>query len=232
MKLGKKPYLLLSSQALLNSILVGVLLFFCVSLNAQSKNDSTTPSGQISLGMRNTISAFTDAQSVGMGVGGEWMLRLSRAINTEWFADYIATDIQGMGYRHDAHIGWSVLFYFSQHPLTPKKITTYFLAGNCFDYTNVVSEWPGVQSAERWSFAIPFGFGIHYSVTRHCYFSIVSQYMIHLGTDINTSIVTDDATGYRYMNITKVSGGGLSLEGHWLNSLTVNYQLGKLWGRK
>ncbi len=54
--------------------------------------------------------------------------------------------------------------------------------------------------------------------------------MVHLGTDINSSIETDPATGYTYMNITRQSG--FSLEGHLLTTLSVNYQLGKLWGRK
>jgi hypothetical protein len=198
------------------------------SLSAQEKKDSNY-GGQFSLGMRNTISAFTDAQSIGMGVGGEFRIRLAKQINTEWFADYIATDIQGLGYRHDAHIGWSVLFYFSKNPLTVGKISTYFLAGHCFDYTKVVSEWPGIAPGERWSSAVQCGFGIHYNLTKDFDISLLTQYMVHLGTDINSNITTDPVTGYTYMNITRESG--FSLEGHELTTLTVNYQLGRLWGK-
>ena len=114
----------------------------------KSKEDSLY-GGQFSLGMRNTLSVFTDAQSVGMGSGGGFRIRLSKLINTEWFADYISTDIQGLGYRRDAHIGWSVLFYLSKNPLTAGKVTAYILAGHCFDYTEVYSVYPGVGSAER-----------------------------------------------------------------------------------
>ncbi|HTA28736.1 MAG TPA: hypothetical protein VK809_13165 [Bacteroidia bacterium] len=204
-------------------------LLFTSTLSAQTKKD-TSYGGMFSFGMRNTISAFTDAQSIGMGAGGEFRIRLAKQINTEWFADYIATDIQGLGYRHDAHIGWSVLFYFSNNPMQKGKVTPYFLAGHCFDYTEVVSEWPGVQTGVRWSSAVQCGFGIHYNITKFFDISLLSQYMVHLGTDINSSIATDPATGYNYMNITRQSG--FSLEGHLLTTLSVNYQLGKLWGKK
>jgi hypothetical protein len=204
-------------------------LLFTFTCTAQTKKDSSY-GGQFSLGMRNTLSAFTDARSVGMGAGGEFRIRLTKYINTEWFGDYIATDIQGMGYRHDAHIGWSVLFYLSKNPLAQGKVTTYFIAGHCFDYTEVVSEWPGVTPGQRWSSAVQCGFGTHYRITKYFDVSLLTQYMIHLGTDINTSIVVDNATGESYMNIARQSG--FSLEGHLLTTLSVNYQLGRLWGRK
>ncbi len=140
-------------------------LLFTLTLSAQSQQDSNY-GGQFSFGVRNTLSSFTDAKSIGMGAGGQARIRLAKQINTEWFADYIATDIQGYGYRHDVHIGWSVLFYFSHNPLTKGKVTPYFLAGHCFDYTQVVSEWPGVQTGVRWSSAVQCGFGIHYNLTQ------------------------------------------------------------------
>lgn len=205
------------------------LLLLTFTSSAQEKKD-TNYGGQFSIGMRNTLSAFTDAKSIGMGVGGEARIRLAKQINTEWFADYIATDIQGYGYRHDAHIGWSVLFYFNHNPLTTGKVTPYFLAGHCFDYTEVVSEWPGVAVGKRWSSAVQAGFGIHYNITRRFDISLLTQYMVHLGTDINSSLTVDPATGYTYMNITRQSG--FSLEGHELTTLSVNYQLGRLWGKR
>jgi hypothetical protein len=121
-----------------------------------------------------------------------------------------------------------VLFYLSKNPCTVGKVTTYFLAGNCFDYTQVTSYWPGVQAENRWSLAIPGGFGIHYNITKHFDISLLSQYMIHLGTNIITSI--DNDGGEQYLSITK--GQGLSREGHLLTTLSVNYELGKIWGRK
>ncbi len=211
------------------SLLIAAFYLLPFTLSAQEKKDSNY-GGQLSFGMRNTFSSFTDAQSIGMGAGGEFRIRLARQINTEWFADYLATDIQGMGYRHDMHIGWSVLFYFSKHPLTTGKISTYFLAGHCFDYTEVVSEWPGVSKGTRWSSAVQCGFGIHYNLTKNFDLSLLSQYMVHLGTDINSSIQVDPATGYSYMDITRQSG--FSLEGHLLTTLSINYQVGRLWGKR
>jgi len=208
-------------------LLTVVFLFFCINIQAQTKKDSSV-SGQFSLGMRNTLSAFTDAQSIGMGTGGEFRLRLGKYINTEWFADYISTDIQGLGYRRDAHIGWSVLFYLSKNPCRVGKVTVYFLAGNCFDYTQVNSYWAGGESGHRWSLAIPGGCGIHYFITKHFDISLLSQYMIHLGTNIITSI--DNEGQSQYLSITE--GPGLSREGHLLTTLSANYELGKLWGRK
>ena len=201
-------------------------LLACISYS-QSKKDSSY-GGQFSLGVRNTLSVFTDAQSVGMGSGGEFRIRLAKQINTEWFGDYISTDIQGLGYRRDAHIGWSVLFYLSKNPLTAGKVTAYVLAGHCFDFTEVYSTYPGVGSAQRWSSAVQGGFGIHYNITKKFDISLLSQYMLHLGTNIITSI--DNEGSYQYLSITR--GPGLSREGHLLTTLSVNYEIGNLWGRK
>jgi len=203
-------------------------LLFTFICNAQTKKDSASYGGQFSLGMRNTLSVFTDAQSVGMGSGGEFRIRLDKLINTEWFADYISTDIQGLGYRRDAHIGWSVLFYLSKNPLTVGKVTFYLLAGHCFDYTKVYSVYPGVASAQRWSSAVQGGMGIHWNLTKKLDISLLSQYMLHLGTNVITSI--DNIGSYQYLSITQ--GPGLSREGHLLTTLTVNYEIGNLWGRK
>ncbi len=208
------------------------MVFATMSLLASATGDSTRYGGDFSLGMRTTMSAFTDAGSIGMGSGGEFRIRLSRQINTEWFADYITTNIQNLGYRRDAHIGWSVLFYLDKNPLTVGKVTPYILAGHCFDYTRVYSEWPSVSPQERWSSAVQAGFGIHYNITKRFDISLLSQYMMHLGTNIVTSIESngEGPIGGEYLNITRQSG--LSLEGHLLTTLSVNYKVGKLWGRK
>jgi hypothetical protein len=192
--------------------------------------DTVRGAGDFSLGMRNNISAFTDAGSVGMGAGGEFRIRLSKHINTEWFADYITTNIQNLGYRRDGHIGWSVLFYLDKDPLTVGKITPYLLAGHCFDYTKVYSEWPGVDPAERWSSAVHAGFGIHYNITSRFDVSLLSQYMLHLGTHIETVIVSLPGADVNHLDIKKETGA--SLEGHLLITLSVNYCLGHLWGKK
>ncbi len=208
-------------------VLVFVLLFGYSK--GQTRRDSIG-SGQFSFGMRNTLSAFTDAQSLGLGSGAEVRIRLAKQINTEWFGDYISTNVQNLGYRRDAHIGWSVLFYLNKDPLLAGKLSAYVLAGHCFDYTQVYSDWPGVPVGERWSSAVQGGLGIHYNLTRRFDVSLLSQYMVHFGTNIITSIDYDEASKQNYLSITK--GSGLSQEGHLLTTLSVNYMLGYLWGKK
>lgn len=216
---------------LLKKYLFGLIsITFSFSVIAQDK-DTNRGSGDFSLGMRTTISTFTDAGSIGMGAGGEFRLRLMKHINTEWFADYITTNIQNLGYRRDGHIGWSVLFYLDKNPLQVGKVTPYVLAGHCFDYTKVYSLWPGISPAERWSSAVQAGVGMHYNLTSRFDISLLTQYMLHLGTHIETHVdYLPGAADGKYLNITKESG--TSLEGHLLITLSVNYCLGHLWGRK
>ena len=202
----------------------------CLTASAGNGTDSARGAGDFSLGMRNTLSAFTDAGSIGMSAGGQFRIRLAKRINTEWFADYITTNIQNLGYRRDGHIGWSVLFYLDKNPLTTGKITPYILAGHCFDYTKVYSLWPGIGSAKRWSSAVQAGFGIHYNLTSRFDVSLLAQYMLHLGTHIETHMPTDSASGQKYLDIKKESGS--SLEGHLLITLSVNYCIGHLWRKK
>ena len=47
--------------------------------------------GNFSLGLRNTISAFShgDSKEVGAGVGGHFRLQLVDRVNTEWYADIL-----------------------------------------------------------------------------------------------------------------------------------------------
>ncbi len=210
-------------------VLIIALSLYCFIAKAGNK-DTARGSGDFSLGMRTVISTFTDAGSTGMGSGGEFRIRLAKHINTEWFADYITTDIQGLGYRRDGHIGWSVLFYLDKDPMQVGKVTPYVLAGHCFDYTLVYSNWPGIGSAQRWSSAVQAGFGMHYNITSRFDVSLMAQYMLHLGTNVVTSFPADSASGEKYMDIKKENGVGL--EGHLLITLSVNYCLGHIWGKK
>ncbi|HEY1040891.1 MAG TPA: hypothetical protein VGF30_15860, partial [Bacteroidia bacterium] len=98
------------------------LIVLTIDLGAQ------TESGQFSLGVRNTTSLFTDAGSPGTGFGGQFRIRMGKRVNTDWFADYLTTDLDGLGYRRDGHIGWSVLFYLGKDPLRPKKLSPFVAA--------------------------------------------------------------------------------------------------------
>ncbi|HTB06267.1 MAG TPA: hypothetical protein VK806_04880 [Bacteroidia bacterium] len=200
--------------------LISALVFISFSTFGQS--DSTGK--EFSLGMRSTVSTFTDAGSAGIGAGGQFWIRVSRHLNTVWYADFINTNVQNLGYRRDGHIGWSVIFYMNQNPLKLHTVTPFIMAGQCFDYTKVYSDYLNV-SAERWSAAAPQGgFGLTYRLTSHFDFSAFVLYMLHLGTHVESEIVTDEY-GVKYLYITKEPGA--SIDGHLLITLSVNYLLGR-----
>jgi hypothetical protein len=204
------------------------LIFFASavysSAPAQVRPD-TTACLQFELGMRSTLSSFTDAGSYGMGAGGQFWIRAGKHLNTVWYADYISTDIQGLGYRKDAHIGWSVIFYLDKNPLLTHKVTPFIMAGQCFDYTQLYSNYLNT-TAERWSAAAPQGGGgITYMLTDKFDISLFIQYMLHLGTHVESALLSDN-NGERYLSISREPGA--SLDGHLLFTFSVNYKLGKL----
>lgn len=182
--------------------------------------------GKIQLGIRSTLSAFSDDEgSAGTGFGGQFRIRFGNRLNTEWFADYITTDILGKARRYDAHIGWSVMFYPFQGNTTKGKLTPYALAGHCFDYTQLSVNGPNGLTRTRWSSAVQAGFGTHYNLTNRFDVSLSSQYMMHLGKDLHAEVFTT-AQGTEEVLITDEE---LSLEGHLLFTLSVNYLIADLW---
>ena len=57
--------------------------------------------------------------------------------------------------------------------------------------------------------------------------------MIHLGSDLHTSEIIDGHAGHEHKNVFGVEKlKGTSLEGHLLLTLSANYKIGNLWGRK
>lgn len=225
------------------------LLLPCV-MNAQ--RDSTAaagpkPGGIFMLGMRTTSSLFTHGSNPGLGLGGQFRIRLTPRINTDWFADYITNDLEGLGKRTDYHIGWSVLFYLYE-PESQRKIATqldtrvymkkqqrrvipYILAGHCFDYTLMANNSiTHPETAERWSSAIQGGAGVHFPIKKVGDLSFTSQYMMHLGTDIHGEVMTENGPVYsKWMTFHEDEGG--SLEGHLLLTLSLNVRIADLWSR-
>jgi hypothetical protein len=202
-------------------IIAAALLLLSTSVFAQK--DSTA--GEFTLGMRSTVSSFTDAGSVGLGAGGQFWIRITKHMNTVWYSDYINTNIQSIGFRRDGHIGWSVVFYMDKDPLLTHKITPYILAGQCFDYTNVYSDY-NKNNVERWSAAAAQGgVGATYKLTDHFDLSLIALYMMHLGKHVETEIDYTEQ-GEKYLTITTPQGA--SLDGHLLITFSLNYLLGKL----
>lgn len=66
-----------------------LLLLIGIPFVSQSQNEA----GQFSLGMRSTLSLFGDHGKTGIGTGGQFRIRVHKNINTDWFTDYITTDI-------------------------------------------------------------------------------------------------------------------------------------------
>jgi hypothetical protein len=196
------------------------LLFYLHIVSAQI--------GMFSVGGRTTVSLFNDGgtNNLGTGLGGQFRLQFVDRINSDWFFDYLTSDIGTVGTRTDYHIGWNVIYY----PYLQKdnyvnfilsKFKPYIVAGHCFDYTQFKANQDPSNFVERWSSAVQAGIGTHVNLSKKLDLTLMSQYMVHLGTHIesrqdgNQLILTEEK--------------GASLEGHLLVTVGLNYKIGKLW---
>jgi hypothetical protein len=218
-------------------IFLFLMSFLALEINAQEQR-TFNPAGTLSLGGRTTVSLFNDHKNemTGTGVGGQFRLRFSDAVNTDWFFDYITSDILNYAHRTDYHIGWSVLFYpinhlayFDQPKDFKPKFRPYILAGHCFDYSKIeakdgISPLDGALYAERWSSAVQAGFGTHLELSPRFDISLTGQYMMHLGNHIETDY--DFTSGTLSFHEHK----GASLAGHLLVTVSLNYKIARLWG--
>lgn len=206
-----------------------VALASAMTMFGQSKFGNR-PGGQFSLGVRTTTSLFSDESGVGTGFGGQFRIRFFHLLNSEWFADYITSDIgNGLGNRTDYHIGWSVMFYpaFMYRNNERLKLQPYLLAGHCFDYTR----FEGNDFAEnnvmtRWSSAVQAGLGFHLPLTERVDFSLSGQYMMHFGKEIEPQIRLNGA-GQEFLAFDEHEIEGL--EGHLLVTCSLNFRIADLW---
>ncbi|MDQ3046584.1 MAG: outer membrane beta-barrel protein [Bacteroidota bacterium] len=202
--------------------LIIISMFIPIVSMAQEKLDSE--SGYFQLGVRNTISAFSDDGATGFGFGGQFRIRVLSRVNTDWFADYITTDISGLARREDLHIGWSVLTYPFNHHTTKGKITPYLLAGHCFDYSKVIRN-SDQFSVQKLNSAVQAGLGAHYNITDRTDISLTAQYMMHMGKDLHVHI--HDEGGMKKVELSKYQIRGI--EGHLLINLSLNVRLFDMW---
>jgi hypothetical protein len=202
------------------------LMLILASFGAAQENK---PGGRLELGLRSTVSLFGDGGFVSTGVGGQFRLRFADRVNSEWFADYITADLGGYGKRTDAHIGWSVMAYPFNYQVDKCKMIPYLLVGHCFDYTQIERNSSDINNPKihkRWSSAIQGGLGTHWYLTHNFNLSLAAQYMLHLGKNIEPSIIEDPITKGDYLYIEE---GNLGLEGHLFLSLTANIYIADLW---
>ena len=179
-------------------------------------------SGMFSLGMRNSLSLFNSHDAPSFGAGGHFRVRLSERINTEWYADFINSKVENQLSRFDAHIGWSVMYYWLS-PEKTKMWQPFAEAGHCFDFTKLSNSITG-DNKQRLNSAMQMGIGLHFNLTKRLDITYKTQYMLHLGGHIHAD---KNLTGIYEI----YEHDGFQAEGHWLNTLSVNYKVGRLWKR-
>lgn len=199
-------------------ILITLILF-----SSYSQSDA----GNVSIGLRSTLSLFDhDADAkIGYGAGGQFRVQILDRLNTEWFLDYLQQDLGNIAYRKDIHIGWSLMFYpwLLKDKTKLQVIKPYFVAGHCFDWSELTIKDYRKISERKFGSAIQFGIGTHINISKRLDFTVLSQYMIHLGKDIQLSY---DETNHTH-SISKENH--TDAYGHLLITMGVNYRLFKLW---
>lgn len=180
-------------------------------------------SGWFSLGTRNTFSVFNDIENetAGKGIGGQFRIQLNDRLNTEWFADYLTSEIGDVAQRSDYHIGWSVMYYPGNAIYFQNLIQPYILLGHCFDYTEVSINHQKENKDNRWSMATQAGLGTHINITDRLDISLSGQYMLHFGQELNVV----GGEGVYFVEKEDHTHVG----GHLLISLSANFKFGRLW---
>lgn len=209
-----------------------IVLFLFVGFVAQKTTAQIEATyldkGHFSLGLRTTTSLFGNDNVPGLGTGGQFRLQLFDRLSTEWFADWITTDLKGAGTRNSAHIGWSVLFY----PTSSRAVMPYFIAGHCFDYNRVTPLSTAFnnrsdEQIDRWSSAVQAGVGSHFFLTERFNVSLAAQYMLHLGEHLEYEL-QPVGNGY-FLNMSHSGEHETGFEGHVLLTLSINYRIGDSW---
>ncbi|MES2587704.1 MAG: hypothetical protein V4622_01915 [Bacteroidota bacterium] len=199
------------------------LLFLSLIVFKGFSQETENKSGWFSLGGRSTISSFSH-DGFGIGTGGQFRIQVNNSINTDWFADYISINIDDKIRSDYYHIGWSVLVYPFEKKEFNKKITPYFLAGHCFDFNRKIEIQNPNNAMQRWGSAVQAGLGVHFNLTNRLDISLTSQYMMHLTNEIDYHEEGNNIHFEHHKHQT--------LEGHLLSTVSLNYKIVKLWGRK
>ena len=199
-----------------------LILIICLVLPQISFSQSSE-SGQFSLGVRTTISLFDghEGESIGKGIGGQFRLRFSERFNSEWFLDYLLSDFSDLGQRQSLHIGWSVMYYLLNPKNMERTFLPYLAVGHCFDFARIISFNESIVSKKRWSAAVQAGLGMSINITPRFDLTIVSQYMLHLGSSLHAHVHDD------HLHIEEGHGG--LAEGHLLITAGFNYRLADFW---
>ena len=223
-------------------LITGSLLFSVCTMGQdtdKSKKDRADEVGQFQIGMRSTVSLFDHQAYPGLGYGGQFRIRPTKRLNTEWYMDYIKTDISGLGQRETVHIGWSVMFYPFNAEAKKGSFTPYIIGGHCFDYAKVTSNsyfvpqsfMPIQNSVKRWSTAVQMGLGTNFYVSDKVDISFSGQYMTHIGNELHVDVLNhhgeevghDDTGANNHLVINE--NPSKALEGHLLMTLSMNIRI-------
>jgi hypothetical protein len=223
-----------------------LLLVYCTCFpqtrSEERKKNRAKEVGEFQLGMRSTVSLFDHNGFPGLGYGGMFRIRPGKRINTEWYCDYIKTDIASLGYRKTIHIGWSVMIYPFKTETTKGKLTPYFIGGNCFDYAVISTNLyypsgktePQKESSTRRTTAVQGGLGANYHFSNKVNLSFSAQYMEHIGKEIHADVVDKNGIEITDRSRFKEEGNhlhidhakdGTVLSGHILLTLSINIVL-------
>ena len=184
-----------------------------------SQADTTSAAGTLSFGVRSSWGLVYegDWQRMAFGSGAQARLQFSDKVNSDWFLDYLHSDLEDFGKRTDIHIGWSVLYY----PMNKKGfIEPYILAGHCFEFLTIAENTNPDNKVQRTSASIQAGTGVHFHLTPRCDLSLETQYMMHFGPNIEAVSLTP---------VEFVKEKGLTLQDHLLFHFSINYSVADLW---
>ena len=195
---------------------------------AQHPKTKNPYSGDLQFGLRGTLNPFVKNATSWIGYGAQMRIKISRRVNTEWFADYFPATIKWSGERRDIRIGSSIEYYLLHEIYTGKECTPYFSIGPTSTYTQINSRSFNAESwgAKRWSFGVIAGLGLLLNVGKKLNFGFVTQYCAQVATGFkfqNTTI-SDVSDSRATLSDTKVS-----YEGQLLFCMSVNYTLCDLW---
>ncbi len=197
---------------------------YVVAQHLQTKNPY---SGDFQFGIRGTLNPFLKNAASWISYGAQMKIKISRRINTEWFADYFPATIKWAAERRDIRMGSAIQYYPLHEIYTGKECTPYFSIGPTSTYTRISVRDYGSQQweAKRWSFGVIAGMGMLLNISKKLNFGFVTQYCSQLTTEFKfVNTVSDEHNFPVRLPDTKIG-----YEGQLLFCMSVNYTLDDLW---
>jgi hypothetical protein len=211
----------LKLSAMKNLLIAISIVLLASYLQGQPLKMKGGNAGVISLGARSSIGIVNDGkwQQPAFGVGGQFRIRFTDRVNSDWFFDYLTSDIKDYAWRTDYHIGWSMLYYLRDN--LQAFVQPYVVSGHCFENLKFIDNVNPQNKANRWSASVQSGIGVHLNLTDRFDLSCEAQYMLHFGTKITATAPEGTAI------FTKHKGFGI--QDHILIHMSINYKIADLW---